>query len=116
MSVASVVADNETLLVLSGEVDIANVDKLVRALDAVDNDPPLAVVVDLGAVRFLGVCGVGALIDGARRLEAAGSVLRLVGASPITRRVVDILGASDLLALAPGHAEGQPGRFYRPEP
>jgi len=83
-------------LILTGEIDVSNVDLLARGLATVP--APDNVVVDLAGVTFLDSTGVAALVVAHRRAAAAGRRLAVVNAQGIVRRVLAITGALPTLA------------------
>jgi anti-anti-sigma regulatory factor len=79
---------NENGLVLEGEVDVFNIDALDRILDLViDGDGTL----DLDRLRFADHHALLALARRRRALEERGSRLRMKGASPVVRRLSQVL-------------------------
>lgn len=84
---------------LRGEIDILSVPVLHKSLSALVEEGG-DVVVDLTEVAFIGLAGVEALCSHARCLRQRGDRLVVSSASPITRRVIDIIGVGDLLSVA----------------
>lgn len=85
---------------LRGEIDIVTVPVLDESLSAlVDGAGTSDVVVDLANVDFMGVAGLEALCNQARRMNQRGQRLVVSSPSTLTRRVIDILGVGDLLSL-----------------
>jgi anti-anti-sigma factor len=78
-----------------GEVDLATAAILVTAIDDALDNKPAELVVDLTGVGFFGSVGIGALIEANRR---AKNPLRVV-VTPAIRRLIDIVGLSDVLSL-----------------
>jgi anti-anti-sigma factor len=64
------------VLVVEGEIDLANADELRALLDRTLRDVP-ELTVDLGGVRFLGAAGVRVFLGAAARLNGTGP-LRIV--------------------------------------
>ena len=85
---------------LQGEIDIATLPVLDEALSAMVDGNRGDVVVDLADVDFIGVAGLGALCTHARRLRQRGDRLVVSSPSTFTRRVIDILGVSELLSVS----------------
>ena len=85
---------------LQGEIDIATLPALDERLSAMVDGNSGDVVVDLADVDFIGVAGLGALCTHARRLRQRGDRLVISSPSPFTRRVIDILGVSELLSVS----------------
>ncbi|WP_165438423.1 STAS domain-containing protein [Pseudonocardia sediminis] len=62
------------LVTVGGEIDLATTPDLAAALTGVaDPVTPGEAVIDLGAVTFLGACGVGVLAEARGRASAAGT-------------------------------------------
>jgi anti-anti-sigma factor len=85
------------LVVVSGELDMSNADSLQRAVAAITADRPQRLVFDLSGVRFMDSAGIAVLVAAAAE---AGKV-QLRSPSPIVRRVVELTGLSDILAMEP---------------
>jgi anti-anti-sigma factor len=83
---------------LRGEVDIATVPVLRESLSVLVDDGG-DVVVDLTDVDFIGLAGLEALCNEARRLRQSGDRLVVSSPSALARRVIDIIGAAELLPL-----------------
>ncbi|HEV2808939.1 MAG TPA: STAS domain-containing protein [Acidimicrobiales bacterium] len=104
--VVEVVTDGSTPpeIRLQGEIDIATLPVLDETLSAMVDGNNGDVVVDLAEVDFIGVAGLGALCTHARRLRQRGDRLVISSPSTFTRRVIDILGVSELLSVPAPHA------------
>ncbi|GAA1596466.1 STAS domain-containing protein [Actinoplanes couchii] len=88
----------ESLILLTGEFDLAARDELRDALlAAIRRDQPGRLVVDLAGVTFLDSEAIGALIDGYLAANAAGAVFWLDNTTPMIRRVLQIMELQDLL-------------------
>ena len=74
-------------LTVGGEVDLATQDELRQALLDVVDKGASAVVVDLAAVGFLDSSGLAAIISPIAR----GTVVRVEGALPNVRRVLEVI-------------------------
>jgi anti-sigma B factor antagonist len=92
--------DGSTLVVASGEIDIATSPALREALLAAAESSG-RVVVDLSAVTFLDSTGLGVLMRGFKNLPAGGSMC-LVGANGI---VAKVLRQTRLEEVIPVHAD-----------
>jgi anti-anti-sigma factor len=88
------------LLVVRGELDLASAPVLAVALDDVATGAP-EVVLDLDGLTFFGSTGVNVLVDACRRLADTGTQLRVRVDRPLTRRVIELCGLADVLALSP---------------
>jgi anti-anti-sigma factor len=86
--------------VLEGELDMATAPAVDAAFVAVTG----SIRLDLGALRFLGSCGISALVRLRQRCQAAGGHLRIDTCSPQAARVVHIAGLYHLLMSVPPSA------------
>jgi anti-sigma B factor antagonist len=107
-----------TVLLASGEVDIASVPALKTLLDDLLEAGRAEVVVDLSRVRFIDSTGLGVLARCNDRLSAEGGELRIVSSSPRLARVLKLIGLDSILTLhnSLGEALGvaQPLRMAKP--
>jgi len=87
------VADR-TLVRVGGEVDLTNSASLQSALAE-----GRLVDVDLSQVSFMDSSGVRALLEAHRVLHYRDGALRVVGASRVVRRVLEISGAEQVLLI-----------------
>lgn len=88
---------------LAGEIDLATAPQLRLALSAVlaTPVPPSEVRVDLAEVSFLDATGVGLLLRAREAAHQAGVGLTVHHPRGIVRRVLDVLGLTDELGVAP---------------
>lgn len=86
-------------LVVHGELDLATAPVLEVALDSIAPDVA-EVVVDLDDVTVFGSTGVDLLVGAGQRLATAGTRLRVQGGRALTRRVIEVCGVAEVLALA----------------
>ena len=77
------------LLLVVGEVDIANVHELEAALASADTGGG-DLVVDMSGVRYMDSSGFAALLDCARRLRGRGASVHLAGCSSTIRRLLEV--------------------------
>jgi hypothetical protein len=82
-------------IVLAGSVDTFGADRLSRALAASPVGPEGAVL-DLGPLEFVDVAGCRAVVLWARGLEARSVPVEIRGASPLFRRMSEILAAGEV--------------------
>ena len=83
------------VIVLRGELDVANADRVQHTLLAAES--PL-VVVDLSALTFIDSSGLTALVHAHDDLIGRGHRFELRGASNEVKRVFEITGLTELLA------------------
>jgi anti-sigma B factor antagonist len=92
------------IVTISGEVDIATVDRLRDRLSALA-DGGVPVVADLDQVSFIDATGLGALAGAARQAAAQGASLHVVCARSQTRRLFRVTGLDRQIPLARSLAE-----------
>ncbi|MEW2168158.1 STAS domain-containing protein [Streptomyces sp. NPDC007084] len=100
LSIHRTAAAGLRVLVLSGEIDAANVDALARAL-RVDGGGPVKSVVDFGAVTFIDSSAISVLATAHRDARAAGGWVRLAALSTPVRRVVELVGLDTVIDCYP---------------
>ena len=86
------------LVVMKGELDLM-VDEqisscLAQAVEATDND----VEIDMGEVTFVCSTAINLLVRTMKQLGEKGGRLRIVEASPVVRKVLEITALSELFA------------------
>jgi anti-anti-sigma factor len=82
-----------------GELDIATVDLLERALLEVEETDAELIVLDLSALSFIDSTGLRLVLDLNERCGGAADRLRIVAGSPAVERLLDIVGLRDKLPL-----------------
>ncbi|MFE3874557.1 STAS domain-containing protein [Kitasatospora sp. NPDC059146] len=90
-----------TVVPLSGDLDDFAAPELRRLFDVLVDGGAPRLVVDLAAVGFVDSSGLNALLGAARRVREGGGGLRLAGAAPRVRDVVELSGVSAVLPLYP---------------
>ena len=92
LAVRVLVEDGVLRVVLSGELDLGEVETLEREVSrAVETwDSPAYVKLDLSHLRFIDVAGVRALASVCRNLEAHAQELRVVGVPRHVLRAVEV--------------------------
>lgn len=84
---------------LRGEIDMDTADHLHHVVSAALRTAGERVVLDMGAVTFLGSCGIRALVLQQTAAEADGRRLVLRDARPIVCRVLQLTGLADVFGL-----------------
>ncbi len=93
--------DSCLVVTLSGELDIATGPVLDAALrDAVSGGVPARLVLELSALAFADVAGLGVLLRHERALARSGGTVELRRPSAMVRRIVTTLALGDRLHLA----------------
>ena len=80
------------LLVVSGEIDLANVNIFIERLFELSVDGDQKIVLDLTDVDFIDSTVINALYAAAPRIRANGGDMAIVIVSPNVSRVVEIAG------------------------
>ncbi len=87
----------ETTITVAGDLDMSNVSALERAVAAATGEPPQRLVFDLAALRFMDSAGIAVLLSAAERVPN----VRLHAPSPAVRRVIEMTGLTEILAIEP---------------
>ena len=99
LNVALVPAPAQTVVRLTGEVDLSTAAQLADALAQAGRLETASVVVDVARVRFWDCSGLHALADFTAELARAGRRCRIVGATPATRRLIVLADFAPALVL-----------------
>jgi anti-anti-sigma factor len=87
-------------LALTGELDLANLPILQAHLKSLaETDDNL--VVDMSGLRYIDSSGAKALLDAHRTYARTGRELGLAAPSPMTRRILEVLGLETVLPIFP---------------
>jgi anti-anti-sigma factor len=97
LSVESSVEGGTGRLTVAGELDLSGVDEVTAALDRFAEQNVETVFMDASGVTFLDSSGLRALLTGSERLQARGAHLKIVNASAVVTRVLDMTGTRTLL-------------------
>ncbi|WP_238018973.1 STAS domain-containing protein [Dactylosporangium sp. AC04546] len=89
----------ETVVSLSGEIDMSTVQRLAATVDEVLAEPPARVVLDMAGVTFCDSQGLGTLVVLSRKATLAQSYLVLVNVGAFLLRVLDITGLRGALMI-----------------
>ena len=87
------------LLVVSGEIDLANVNIFIERLFQLSVDGDQKLVLDLTDVEFVDSTVLNALFAAAPRIRSNGGDMAIVLANPGVRRVFDIAGVDALYPI-----------------
>jgi len=90
--------DEVTVVALSGEFDLAGVERFELALGKLESAPG-AVLVDLSGLVFLDSSGLRALVMADQRAKQEGRRLAIVPGPPVVRRVFEITQLDERLDL-----------------
>src|SRR5579875_2208871 len=99
---ASLRLGDETILLLTGELDLATVGDVTVAADKCLSHKPALLSVDVGGLDFCDCAGLRALRQAKTWAHEAGVAFRLLSTDNSTRRLITLAAADDLLAALAG--------------
>ena len=91
--------DGGTIVAISGEVDVCTEAPLQQALLRIIRERGARLMLDLSGVSFMDCAGLRALLATRRRAEMRGGFLRPIAASAAVRRITELTGAQEALAM-----------------
>ena len=97
--VRTTISDAEAVLRLAGELDSDTAPYLRRALDDLSERKVSTLVFELTELTFIDSSGLHELVIALERQKEAGGDVVIRGSSPHTRRVLDIVGLSQVLKI-----------------
>jgi anti-sigma B factor antagonist len=86
---------NETIVALTGEIDLQTAPGLSNAVDEALADSPTRVVLDMGGVTFCDSRGLGTLVVLARAAARSRAVLVLTNLGDFLHRLLSVSGTSE---------------------
>jgi anti-sigma B factor antagonist len=86
-------------LMLSGELDMSTATSLELELSAVEARRPPVLVLDLSQLRFMGVSGLRAILDAARRARRDGRQLVVTNPVPHILRLFELTAIDQSVEL-----------------
>jgi anti-sigma B factor antagonist len=99
LSIETRVDGDIALIVLTGEFDLAGVEKFEAALSKLEAESPGVAVVDLSGLGFMDSSGLRALVMADQRARKADRRLAIVPGPPAVRRVFEITQLDERLDL-----------------
>jgi anti-anti-sigma factor len=91
---------DEIIVTLVGELDMYTSRRLEAGFDEVCGRKPSAVVIlDLHEVDFVDSTGLGAIVNGLKRLRARGGDLALRALSPQAMKVLELTGLTKVFEI-----------------
>ena len=99
LDVAATALDGHVFLHLAGELDCATAPRLRTAIDDLCDRPAATLVLDLAKLTFIDSSGLHEIVAALERQREAGGQLVLRGPSPSTRRILDIVGLSQIVTI-----------------
>ena len=79
--------DTRIVLPLTGEIDLHVLPEITASLDAVIENKPMRLVVDVSGVTYIDSAGLAALVLAMQKVEAYGGHFSLAGCQPIVRSI-----------------------------
>lgn len=89
-----------TVLMVSGELDLAASPTLEERLDQVFSDSVSQLVIDLRALEFIDSTGLSVLVKAHQRAEESGCNFGLVNGGSQVRRLLTLTGIAERLTVA----------------
>jgi anti-sigma B factor antagonist len=99
-----------TLIVVSGELDIASAPELEQALDQIRPESTTLVIVDLRELEFMDSTGLSIIVRAHQRLSEHNCELTLIKGPLQVQRLLDLTGVADRLRLVSEPGELLNGR------
>lgn len=91
-----IISDDDDMLRVTGEIDAHSAPILASAIAGA---PQTNLQLDLSGVDFIDSSGLRVLVQAHQDRDARGGVLRIVNASAVVRRLLDISGVAPILAV-----------------
>ena len=91
--------DDGIIVALSGEVDVCTEGPLQQVLLWIMSGRSARIFLDVSGVSFMDCAGLRALLTTRRRAELRGGCMRLVATSAAVRRIIELTGAHEALAV-----------------
>ncbi len=92
-------SDDEVVLVLRGELDPHTAPALREQIDEVTADSTRTLVLDVSGLRFIDSSGLRVIIGAHKDMTARSGRLVLRAPTDTTRRLLDITGLADHIAV-----------------
>ena len=99
LTVDTLVASGEATLCLAGELDLNTTWVLEEALTAVLTQGVPKLVIDMAALEFIDSSGLNQLVMTRQRQHAQGGDVALRSPKASTRRVLEIVGLTELFTI-----------------
>lgn len=103
---------NETIVALTGEIDIHTVEQLTDTVDDALTNAPARLVFDMNGVTFCDSQGLGTLVVLRRAATRSRSVLVLANLTGFLTRLLHVTGMDEQFVIRDNHAASldEPGR------
>jgi anti-sigma B factor antagonist len=99
---------NETIVALTGEIDLHTAPRLTAAVDAALAEDPVHVVLDMSGVTFCDSRGLGTLVILARAAARSRAVLILANLGDFLKRLLAVSGIGDHFVIRDDSAPDAP--------
>lgn len=96
------ILDSDTIIVATGEIDLATVTQLSTALGNAVDTGSTRVVVNLDKVGYIDSAGLGALVGAHKRLKARAGALVVRCSEPRVLRLFALTGLTKVLVIEGG--------------
>jgi anti-anti-sigma factor len=104
------------VVALPAEIDAANIGLVEAAMASALAARPVVLIADGTSTVFCDSAGVAALVHAHRQAVAAGAQLRVVITGSPVRRILELIGADQLLLVYPSLSDAQADGSYQPAP
>jgi anti-anti-sigma factor len=91
--------DDSIIVAVSGEVDVCTEGPLQQVLLRIMRERSARIFLDVSGVWFMDCAGLRALLTTRRRTELRGGCMRLIATSAAVRRIIELTGAHEALAV-----------------
>jgi len=91
--------DGGTIVAVSGEVDVCAEGQLQQIMLQIMLERSARIFLDVSGVSFMDCAGLRALLTTRRRAELRGGCMRLIATSAAVRRIIELTGAHEALAM-----------------
>ena len=92
-------AGDSIIVAVSGEVDVCTEDPLQQVLLRIMRERSASIFLDVSGVSFMDCAGLRALLTTRRRARLRGGCMRLIATSAAVRRIIELTGAHEALAV-----------------
>lgn len=100
---------NETIVALTGEIDLQTAPQLSSAVDEALAEDPVRVVLDMGGVTFCDSRGLGTLVVLSRAAARSRAVLILANLGDFLQRLLSVSGIGEHFVIRERGPAGEQG-------
>lgn len=104
LSIKTVPNPENYALVISGEVDISNADRLREGIDMALEQPCEKISLDLDDVPYVDSTGIGVLVGAAHRAAERGKGFAVVNVQAPVFRIIELLGVDKEISVSVAEA------------